>query len=150
MNKILRYLVVTAVALVAVDFVSHACEPGDDWRDKVRAEKIAFLTSEMDLTPDEAAKFWPLYNQFEKMRDEAFRSSRESFVKLQEAVEGGKKNVSAALDAYIKTYSAAEGIDQQAVEAYKKVISVDKIAKLYIGEEKFRRNQIQRLHKGDR
>lgn len=148
MNRVIRYLIVAAVVFAAAASVCFACKPGDDWKERMKAAKIAFLTSEMDLTPDEAAKFWPLYNQYEKMKDEAFRAGRDSFMKLDQAVSEGKKNVSSLLDDYIEACSAVEGIEKEAVEAYKKVISVEKIARLYIGEEKFRRDQIQKLHRG--
>lgn len=148
MNRGVRYLIVAVAIMVAAASVCYACRPGDDWKDKMRAAKIAYLTSEMDLTPDEAAKFWPLYNQYEKKKDEAFKAGRDCFVKLDQAVAEGKKNLSGLLDDYIECGSAVEEIEKEAVEAYKKVISVEKIARLYIGEEKFRRDQIQKLHKG--
>ncbi len=34
-------------------------------KDKFRADKVAFLTTRMDLTPAEAEKFWPVYNEFD-------------------------------------------------------------------------------------
>jgi len=34
--------------------------------EKIRAAQIAYLSQKLDLTPDEAQKFWPLYNQYTK------------------------------------------------------------------------------------
>ena len=34
-------------------------------REKIHAQKIAFISTEVDLTPAEAQKFWPVYNQYE-------------------------------------------------------------------------------------
>lgn len=33
--------------------------------DRVRAQRAAFITQSIGLTPAEAEKFWPLYNEFE-------------------------------------------------------------------------------------
>lgn len=33
--------------------------------EKVQALKIAFITQKLELTPDEAQKFWPVYNRYE-------------------------------------------------------------------------------------
>lgn len=33
--------------------------------DKVRAQRVAFITERIGLTPREAEKFWPLYNEYE-------------------------------------------------------------------------------------
>jgi Spy/CpxP family protein refolding chaperone len=35
-------------------------------QEKIEALKVAFITKELDLTPDEAQKFWPVYNQYSK------------------------------------------------------------------------------------
>lgn len=32
---------------------------------RLQAYKIAFLTRKLNLTPDEAQKFWPIYNKYE-------------------------------------------------------------------------------------
>lgn len=32
----------------------------------IQALKVAFISKELDLNPDEAQKFWPVYNQYEK------------------------------------------------------------------------------------
>ncbi len=33
--------------------------------EKIQALKIAFITQKLQLTPDEAQKFWPVYNQYD-------------------------------------------------------------------------------------
>lgn len=45
--------------------VSHAQQVHDnEIKDRIRAAEIAYLSQKLDLTPDEAQKFWPLYNQY--------------------------------------------------------------------------------------
>ena len=45
---------------------------GDNgWRERVRAEKVAFLTEEIDLTESEAQVFWPIYNEIQKTSPKA-------------------------------------------------------------------------------
>jgi 4-amino-4-deoxy-L-arabinose transferase-like glycosyltransferase len=34
-------------------------------QEKIQALKVAFITQRLQLTPAEAEKFWPVYNQFE-------------------------------------------------------------------------------------
>ena len=38
--------------------------------DVYKRQKVAFITNELDLTPEESAKFWPLYNAFEDKQHE--------------------------------------------------------------------------------
>jgi hypothetical protein len=37
-----------------------------EWLAKIQADKKGIVAKSMDLTPDEAKKFWPLYEQFER------------------------------------------------------------------------------------
>ena len=42
---------------------------GDNgWRERVRAEKVAFLTEEIDLTESEAQVFWPIESPARRLR----------------------------------------------------------------------------------
>ena len=119
-----------------------------DWKQRIMSEKIAFLTMEMGITPAEAQAFWPVYNQVDKERDEAMLKVFQSFKALEDAVSAGKseKEVSKLLDTYLDALEQQGKIETQASEKYEKVLSVEKLAKLYVGEEKFRRQQVRRLH----
>jgi len=45
-------------------------------RDKIKTLKIAFITEKLDLSEQEAQKFWPVYNAFE---EENFKFRKQSF-----------------------------------------------------------------------
>ncbi len=57
--------------------------------------KIAFISKQLDLTPDEAQKFWPVYNQYSKelkqMRQQFNASPDKDELKWQEDVLNLKK-----------------------------------------------------------
>ncbi|WPR77619.1 hypothetical protein [Algoriphagus sp. NG3] len=42
-------------------------------REKLDAARVAFITTRLNLTPDQAEKFWPIYNVFEESRDKNLR-----------------------------------------------------------------------------
>lgn len=44
----------------------HAQDDNNQRGEKIEALKIAFITQKLDLTTDEAQKFWPVYNQYEQ------------------------------------------------------------------------------------
>jgi arginyl-tRNA--protein-N-Asp/Glu arginylyltransferase len=112
------------------------------------SEKIAFLTMELGITPKEAQAFWPVYNQVEQERDEAVRKVFQTFKEMEDAVAAGKseKEVSKLLNNYLDALEKQGDIESKAAEKYAKVLPMEKVAKLYVGEEKFRRQQIRRLH----
>lgn len=48
-------------------FASHAQQgSNDEMKERIRAAEIAYLSQKLDLTPEEAQKFWPLYNKYTK------------------------------------------------------------------------------------
>src|SRR5688572_2459894 len=39
-------------------------------RDKIDAARVAYITDQLQLTPQEAEKFWPIYREFSQRRRE--------------------------------------------------------------------------------
>ncbi len=46
-------------------FQGFSQQQNSEKRKQVKALKIAFITTELSLTPDEAIKFWPVFNVFD-------------------------------------------------------------------------------------
>jgi hypothetical protein len=53
--------------LIALFFIGPlAAQPGqkgERLKERIRAERVAFLSERLELTTDEAQKFWPIYNE---------------------------------------------------------------------------------------
>lgn len=118
----------------------------EQWRERMRAEQVAFITSELNLTEAEAQAFWPVYNDVQNKRRDAFKASAEAFQALFEGIEGD--NVNKLLDKYLESKKDAEKIESEAINRFKKVLPKEKVAKLVLAEEKFRHRQISRLGQG--
>jgi len=55
------------IAISFVFFGSYICiaQDGNEKKfQRIEAIKIAYITRELDLTPDESQKFWPIYNEY--------------------------------------------------------------------------------------
>ena len=128
---------------------SGRCSTSDDWRDKVQSEKIAYLSKAMDLTPAEAQAFWPVYNQAEKEKESMMRIVFDAYGKMKAAVDEGKSDaeIKDLLDAYIKANENAHTVDAKYKAQYIKIVGAAKVAKLYLAEEGFRREQIHRMYR---
>lgn len=48
----------------------------DEHRAQIKALKTAFITEGMNLSPQEAEKFWPIYNAFNEKRRALYRKER--------------------------------------------------------------------------
>ncbi|TAE17254.1 MAG: hypothetical protein EAZ47_04445 [Bacteroidetes bacterium] len=45
-------------------YICNAQSGNTDRQNKIEALKIAFISKELNLTPDEAQRFWPVYNSY--------------------------------------------------------------------------------------
>ena len=59
-----KYLLILFVVLGSFAVVK-AQDGGENRAEKIQSLKIAFITQKLELTPDEAQKFWPVYNQYQ-------------------------------------------------------------------------------------
>lgn len=50
--------------------------------DRVKALRIEYLSNELDLTQNEAEKFWPIFNDYDKKQFELHREKRKLMMKL--------------------------------------------------------------------
>lgn len=65
------YILTLLVLLMACSTV-FAQRPAID-PEKLQAARIAFITTRIDLKPDQAEKFWPIFNQYNDDREKIMR-----------------------------------------------------------------------------
>lgn len=151
MKQIIKNFIVAAAILMGVAAGAAAQNPMANvgkWQERMRSERIAFLTAETGMTPAEAQKFWPIYNEAEKARTDAFGKTMQAYAELEKAVNESKpaKDIENKLTAYLNASKASQEIDSNYAKRYLKVLPAEKVARLFVAEEKFRRNQIGRLN----
>ena len=154
MKKVISVLCALAV-LSAGAFAQGPQGPrrgGDNgWRERVRAEKVAFLTEEIDLTESEAQVFWPIYNEIQKSQRDGFEAVKKAYDAMAKGVEEnkGSKEMEKLVKAYIDAKEKNEGIETKYLNKLLKVLPAEKVARYYVAEEKFRHQQIGRLGNGN-
>ena len=144
-------------ALVILSAGAYAQNPGprrggdNGWRERVRSEKVAFLTEEIDLTESEAQVFWPVYNQIQKEQREAFEASKQAYEAMEKGIQEGKtgKEMEKLVKAYIDAKEKNDGFETRSFNKLMKVLPAEKVARYYVAEEKFRHQQIGRLGNGE-
>lgn len=127
------------------------CNPSDDdrakWFDQLRQHKREYITKELDLTKDQQAKFFPVYEEMDtkimQLNDEARAMER----KLD-------KDGKAAVDAdYLKasetmfSLKSKEGaIEKQYYSKYKQILTPRQLFKLKKVERKFTRELMKKYN----
>ncbi len=72
-------------------------------REKLELFKIQFVTKKLDLTPAEAEKFWPLYNEQKDASQSLMQTAKEDEIAFQEAMLTIRKKFKKDLMPILKT-----------------------------------------------
>ena len=143
-------------AIAALTLIVHSSSAQSkcgkcEWQERMQSEKIAFLTAELDLTPEEAQTFWPVYNQIEQKKHQSQMAVMTSYKELLEALKAensSDKEIDRLLDNYLAAKHDAKEAGKDDIEQYRKILPGKKVAKLYVAEEKFRRHHIRSMKGG--
>ena len=146
MKRFSKYFIVAVLALFSLARTAASAHQEGDWQEKMRAERVAFLTTAMELTPAEAEKFWPVYNSMEAERRASFGKVMRAYKALSEGVAAGKtdKELEVLVNDYTTANKNSHSIEAKYTPQLIKILSVSKVAKLFVAEEEFRRQQIGR------
>lgn len=115
-------------------------------REQIKALKVGFITNELLLTPDEATKFWPLFNAFEDKQNEFRFHKMKSFRDRMEANDLDKlseKEATALLNEMESNEDEMYQLRKKFILSLKGVISPVKIIKLKRAEENFNKKLLQ-------
>ena len=115
-------------------------------KEQVKSLKVAFITNELDLTADESAKFWPLYNAFDEKQSEIRRTKMKSYLDRMDSENFENVSEKEAATLLSQMESSEEELHQlrkKFISNLKSVIPAVKILKLKKAEEDFNRKLLQ-------
>ncbi|WP_281335914.1 sensor of ECF-type sigma factor [Flavobacterium eburneipallidum] len=140
--------------IILLLFSIHSFAQLNDKKDQIEALKVGFITNELSLTTEEATKFWPLYNSFEKKQFE-LKSDKMRVIKARmndEALERMSEKEAAALLAQMESNEAElYQIKKKFIANLKAILPATKIIKLKKAEDDFKRKLLQQYRdKGNR
>ena len=145
MKKIIAFIILLMVASASANAQRFDKKHQDKW-EKYRSEKIAFLTSELDLTPEEAQKFWPVYNQLEKERWEAQKMRRELEEKVREAEESmSEEKITQLTREFAGSWKIEADLMMEFNEKFLDILPPQKVLRLYKAESEFRMHMIRQF-----
>lgn len=116
-------------------------------RKKMEAQKVAYLTREMELTPEEAKSFWPVYN--------TYRSELESITKRVESREVDEERLAEGkvtaddlkeeMQLKFEMERNRLQVEEKYFQKFMDVLPPEKVKKFYDSEERFKRELLQKL-----
>ena len=136
-KKILPLLII----LISINFYAQG-ERMREKREQIKTMKVAFLTTELKLTSNEAEKFWPVYNTFDDKQFELRHQKMKSFMRRMndETIDKmTEKEASTLLNQMDTTEEELFMMRKNFIATLKGIIPASKIIKLRKSEEDFNR-----------
>lgn len=110
---------------------------------KMETMKIGYITEKLALTPEEAQRFWPVYNEHHKaMR--ALRSKTESMNKGEIGSEAEAKTM---IESNLQTERVMLTLKEDFADELLQVIPATKVVALFKAEMHFKREVLNHLKK---
>ena len=139
------------VFLISMQSLFAQKQQQHDKREKLKAHKTAYITQQLDLTSNEAEKFWPIYNTYEnKFFKLKVIKNKETRKKIKE--KGGidalsENEANKILESLNTNEQALIDIKKELYKNLKGVVSTQKILKLYKAEHEFNRKLLSDYRK---
>jgi hypothetical protein len=142
----LRLLITITLSLLVSASSGQGHPGGGERGEKIRALKIAYITEKLQLTPEEAQVFWPVFNEYEskkfaeeralasevddKAPDIALMSDQEVDQFITQRLEKEQRIINLKKEYYVKL---------------KEVLPVKKVFRLFEAEAGFKKMLLERL-----
>jgi hypothetical protein len=115
-------------------------------KQKIQAARVAYITDQLALTPEEAEKFWPIYREFSEKRQHLLKEYRQA-KRNPDPGKTAEQNDKDLVELSLKLKQQEVDLEKDYSGKLLKVISAQKLRTLPEAERKFRQmilDQIQR------
>ncbi len=132
MKRILFLLICISLTVAAT---------GQNAKNKLQAQRVAFITQRLNLTPEEAQQFWPVFNQYTEKLQQIRTAAKEEKTVDELSDTDTEKMILSEFDRESRELDLKKDLYQK----LRKIISVKKIAKLYRAERDFKGMLIEKI-----
>ena len=141
MHNIMKQILLVALLLSAC-FGAIQAQPDPEKREaRVAAFRAEVFTRVLNLTPEEAQGFWPIYNEYADKREQA----QEDFRGAKPLDQMSDSEAEDVIKRHFELKQRELDLEKDAYQKLRKVLPARKIAKLPMAEREFRESLIKKL-----
>lgn len=116
-----------------------------DRKDRIEAQKVTYITTEISLTTEEAQKFWPVYNEYQQKKRELQQTKRSYMMLYRQSVKASNNEIEGFVDGFIDTQFKESELLKEYHEKYKTVLPIEKVIKFYQAEIHFKQFLLKQI-----
>ncbi len=135
-----KFLIVVVMFLSAFSSLYSQEKKEEDHRERIKALKVAFITQELNMSPQTAEKFWPVYNKYEIDKRALHKRENVDWDKIGTISDS---KAEAMLKEYLEVEREEYIIKRQLFTDLKKILSAREIVLLHKLESDFHKKMIQ-------
>jgi len=142
--KYLKYLGLF-LGLFFISWVAQAQhEPSEEDMKRIESMKIGYITKSLNLTTEEAQKFWPIYNEY----NDAQKNIRKQLHQLRKSkpFEKSESEMKKMLEKALDLKQQQLDVEKKYLNKFLEVISAKKVGALRHAEREFRHQMFRELH----
>ncbi len=137
------YLLIILV-LITIPFFGQ--KTYEEKLNNLRSQKVAFITQRIELTPDEAEVFWPIYNELSQKKYALNKRRKEITFELKNNWDNYTDQEKESLaDEFVGLKLKDANLDIEYHEKFKKVLSVEQVLRLYQSEIAFKNYLLNKI-----
>jgi len=116
--------------------------------ERLYSYRVAFLTKRLNLTPDEAQRFWPVYNELQRKKNE-IQKERTSILRkvVQNELNMSEKELAEAGDRLVSLELQDANLTAEYHKKFREILSPVKVVRLYEAESQYRLVLLNELRK---
>ncbi len=111
--------------------------------ERIETQRIAFITEKVQLTPEEAQSFWPIYNEF-KSNEKDLRAQKKPTTPMLDMSE---EQASAFLDKQISIQQQELDLGMTFTKDLRSVLSSKKVIMFFAAERQFKERLLKLMNK---
>jgi len=114
-------------------------------KDMIEAQKVAFITQQIELTPKESQTFWPVYNEYKEKSRELIKANRQQMMAYTKLVNPTEKQAEEIVDAQIIHEQKMLDLKKTYHIQFKALLPATKLIKLYKSEKDFNKFLLKQM-----
>jgi hypothetical protein len=142
MNKLISFKTFFIVMLLVPSFCMFGQngEFKEKLKDKFKAQKVAYITSELELSETESQKFWPIYNSYQSEIEQL-----KADIDIKPSRDMSDKEAEDMMYALLENRSKEIDVQKKYIQKMKTAISARKIAMLFKAERQFKEKVVSNM-----
>lgn len=141
MNITMKHFLFTALIVSVFGTLTQAQVDPEKREARLAAFRAEVFTRVLNLTPEEAQNFWPIYNEYTDRREQAQQDLRPG----KQLDQMSDAEVEDQIKRHFEMKQRELDLEREAYQKLRKVLPLRKIAKLPLAEREFRESLVKKL-----